>query len=136
MPPVWLSQLALVDAGDGKRFTLAADLAVSLDRETMLLAPAGMVTDGASIPRLFWRLVGSPWTGRYRRSAVIHDAAYQGWLVVSRPYVRTREWADGVFLALMASDRVSCLHRWIIYRAVRACGGWAWQPQDHNHEPE
>ena len=29
--------------------------------------------DGASIPRFFWRFIGSPFIGRYRRASVIHD---------------------------------------------------------------
>lgn len=38
--------------------------------------PVGFVTDGASIPREFWSLIGSPFTGAYRVAAVFHDAAY------------------------------------------------------------
>lgn len=38
--------------------------------------PAGFVTDGASIPRELWSLIGSPFTGRYRVAAIFHDAAY------------------------------------------------------------
>jgi hypothetical protein len=34
--------------------------------------PAGLVTDGASVPRAFWALF-PPWTGNYRKAAVIHD---------------------------------------------------------------
>ena len=35
--------------------------------------PAGEQTDGASIPWFIWSAAGSPFTGRYRRAAVIHD---------------------------------------------------------------
>lgn len=38
-------------------------------------APNGMLTDGASIPRALWTLVGSPFTGDYRRAALVHDHA-------------------------------------------------------------
>ncbi len=41
------------------------------------IAEAGFVTDGASIPQALWSLVGSPFTGRYRVAAVLHDAAYR-----------------------------------------------------------
>src|SRR5688572_15669027 len=34
--------------------------------------PAGMVTDGASVPSVFW-VMFPPWTGNYRKAAVIHD---------------------------------------------------------------
>ncbi len=35
--------------------------------------PADEVTDGASIPPPLWSFAGSPFTGTYRRAAVIHD---------------------------------------------------------------
>lgn len=35
--------------------------------------PRGAVINGASIPRVFWTPVGSPYVGRYRRASVIHD---------------------------------------------------------------
>lgn len=35
--------------------------------------PAGTITDGASIPRPLWSIVGSPFTGNYIRAAVVHD---------------------------------------------------------------
>lgn len=38
--------------------------------------PSGLVSDGASIPRALWATIGSPFTGRYRRAALAHDAAY------------------------------------------------------------
>jgi hypothetical protein len=31
--------------------------------------------DGASIPRALWTLVGSPYTGDYRRASIVHDRA-------------------------------------------------------------
>ncbi|OUR62040.1 hypothetical protein A9Q74_06220 [Colwellia sp. 39_35_sub15_T18] len=36
-------------------------------------APAGSIIDGASIPRIFWYCIGSPFNGHYRRASVIHD---------------------------------------------------------------
>jgi len=36
-------------------------------------APKGTHVDGATIPRFFWRFVGSPFVGDYRRASVIHD---------------------------------------------------------------
>ncbi len=38
-------------------------------------APAGSVVNGASIPRAFWTLIGSPFTGKYRRASIVHDVA-------------------------------------------------------------
>jgi hypothetical protein len=38
-------------------------------------APLNYRIDGASIPRALWTLVGSPYTGDYRRASVVHDKA-------------------------------------------------------------
>jgi hypothetical protein len=38
-------------------------------------APEGCEIDGASIPRALWTLVGSPFTGDYRRASIVHDQA-------------------------------------------------------------
>ena len=38
-------------------------------------APSGTVVDGASIPRVLWTIVGSPYTGDYRRASIVHDKA-------------------------------------------------------------
>lgn len=43
------------------------------DRHTV---KAGTKTDVASIPRMFWTIIGSPCTGKYRNAAVLHDVAY------------------------------------------------------------
>ena len=39
------------------------------------VAPAGTVVNGASIPRALWTVVGSPYTGDYRRASIVHDKA-------------------------------------------------------------
>jgi hypothetical protein len=39
------------------------------------MAPAGSLIDGASIPRVLWTVVGSPFTGSYRNASVVHDVA-------------------------------------------------------------
>ena len=38
-------------------------------------APKGSIIDGASIPRLFWTIVGSPFDEPYRKASVVHDVA-------------------------------------------------------------
>jgi hypothetical protein len=37
------------------------------------VAPAGLISDGASIPQIGWTIVGGPFEGKYRNAAVIHD---------------------------------------------------------------
>ena len=40
------------------------------------IVPAGFITDFASIPRLFWTVVGHP-AGKYAQAAVLHDYLYR-----------------------------------------------------------
>lgn len=35
--------------------------------------PAGYTANGASIPRAFWTLIGSPLSGKYRNASIVHD---------------------------------------------------------------
>ena len=35
--------------------------------------PKGAVVDGASIPRVFWSVMGGPFDGPYRDGSVVHD---------------------------------------------------------------
>jgi len=37
--------------------------------------PANWIIDGATIPQALWTLVGSPYTGDYRRASIVHDKA-------------------------------------------------------------
>lgn len=43
----------------------------SLDSNLYVTVPRGFLTDGASVPRLFWKLI-PPWGG-YGQAAVLHD---------------------------------------------------------------
>jgi Protein of unknown function (DUF1353) len=53
-------------------------------------APKNSVIDGASIPQVLWSVVGSPYTGKYRRASVVHDVACvkrdQSWQDVHRMF--------------------------------------------------
>lgn len=80
--------------------------------------PEGFVTDFASVPRFFWRVL-PPW-GRYLRAAVCHDFLYYSG-------VTTRADADATFLAMMEGDGVSWWRRWAMYAAVRGFGGIPWR---------
>jgi hypothetical protein len=42
---------------------------------TVWEAPSGSLVDGASIPRVLWTLVGSPFTGDYVYASIVHDVA-------------------------------------------------------------
>lgn len=78
-------------------------------------APAGIIVDGASIPRILWTAIGSPFTGNYLRASVIHDFYCD---------TKTRPWQEvhRVFFDAMISGGVPRLQANIMYFAVRAFG--------------
>lgn len=80
---------------------------------------AGYRTDGASIPRLAWRLVGHPWA-QYLPAAIVHDILYE-------TEVWEREMADECFHDLMQCLGVGYLRRKAMWGAVRCCGGPTWR---------
>lgn len=79
----------------------------------------GFDFDAASIPQIFWSLIGSPFTGNYTIGALTHDSLY-----ASRALKRKE--CDDIFLDLMKQDKVNYFQRYAIYLAVRAGGGFVW----------
>jgi len=77
----------------------------------------GFVTDFASSPKFLWALF--PPTGKYTRAAVIHDFLYTHHCV-------PRKDADGIFRRIMRECGVSKWRRYLMWLAVRTCGGFYW----------
>jgi hypothetical protein len=86
----------------------------------------GFRYDGASIPRFFWRIVGTPFTGRYTAAAMIHDALYAG-------EIFSREDCDLIFHDAMIDYLTPWWQRQCLYWAVRMFGWVIW---DGYHYPE
>lgn len=91
--------------------------------------PAGFRWNGASIPKVAWSIIGSPFTGRYQRAALLHDFLYefQGWPPAGcGPRVHSRKAVDVLFYRMMREDGVGWWRAKIMYSAVRVGGGRAW----------
>ena len=80
-------------------------------RGKRLVVPAGMVTDLASIPRLFRSVV--PQVADHLIPALFHDAACEGLLGL------TRAEADQMFLDFMEASGVGRVRRYAMFSAVR-----------------
>ena len=67
---IWLDS-----KGEDRRMKLHPDTDLSFQRASgeVLVAMPGLEFDGASVPVWAWPLIGSPFTGKYRKAAVIHD---------------------------------------------------------------
>jgi len=117
-----------------KRFPLSLDLTFLEDDKFYFIGdfiykspkfgditcPETYLTDGASIPRWSQPIVGSPWSGKYPRAAVIHDwlCSSEGEILGSDKKLTKKE-TDQVFLEMMEFLGVGSIKRHIMYRAVR-----------------
>ena len=90
----------------------------SKDGGEWVYVPAGYLTDGASVPRLFWSLI-PPW-GAYGQAAVVHDIVceYLSVTVNGRPCSISREACDGILLEAMTALQVPVAKRKVISGVV------------------
>jgi hypothetical protein len=77
--------------------------------------PKHYVVDGASIPRPLWSLVGSPYTGEYRRASVVHDKACDD----AGSNAKKRREADKMFFHACRAGGSSKREAIILYVGVR-----------------
>ena len=76
-------------------------------------------TDGASVPRLLWPVLGSPFDPALIEAAVYHDAGYRAGL--------PRGATDALFLTTMLSRGVHPLRARLLWLGVRAIGWLYWR---------
>jgi len=77
--------------------------------------PAGYLIDGASIPRALWTLVGSPYTGDYRRASIPHDKACRD----AQGDKKARKAADRMFYHACRAGGCSVAEAVLLYLGVR-----------------
>lgn len=95
--------------------------------------PGNMLFDGASIPRVFWRVVGPPMYGLYRPGALLHDACYKGVVLAvafnGMELPVEKEEADELLYLMARWNGVSHAKAWTMYQAVAKFGGMAWRAE-------
>ena len=76
--------------------------------------PSGYDYDGASIPRVLWRFIGSKENIEFKVAALIHDV-----LCENHHYVdNNRYFADKVFEKLLEVGDVCAFKRWMMFHSV------------------
>lgn len=88
------------------------------DSGEVVRIPKGFITDGASIPKFAWSIIGGP-LGRYAAAAVVHDYLYH-----KKIYSRSK--ADAIFLEAMGVLKVPWWKRRTMWLAVRMAGWIPW----------
>lgn len=79
------------------------------------VALTGSIIDGASIPKFFWRVIGSPFVGYYRRASIIHD-------VYCVNQMRPAQEVHDCFKEMMISDGVPTIKAETMFNAVDKFG--------------
>ena len=87
-----------------------------------LTVPAGFESDGASVPRFFWRIVFPPGDQKALRAAFLHDYIYR-----THPAGWSREAADELFRRVLIEDGVSRNSAAMAWWGVRLFGAAAWK---------
>jgi len=104
-----------------REWRLEQDLIYDIGAENSgrrIVVPAGFVTDGASIPRIFWGLF--PAWGKYSRASVVHDYLCSAIVMgIPEKEAPTAHQADAVFLEAMAVSGVDPISRYVMYAACR-----------------
>ncbi|MGB5861105.1 MAG: DUF1353 domain-containing protein [Pseudomonas aeruginosa] len=81
--------------------------------------PAGYLTDGATVPRLFWWLI--PPLGQYGQASVLHDYLREKRYVLRNDVevMLSIKETDDIFLEAMTALEVPAWKRYLMYSAVR-----------------
>ena len=100
---------------DGRNMELMAPFSYVDSHGVMWSVPPGTRVDGASIPSVFWSILGAPYTGRYREASVIHDYFCE---------TKSRHWkaVHKVFLDGMLARGVDKVQAQLMYLAVYRFG--------------
>ena len=83
--------------------------------------PYGFRSDGASVPRFFWRWVFPPGDARALRAAFVHD-----WIYRTHPDGWTKADADQLFRELLVENGMPERYARRAYWGVRLFGGDSW----------
>jgi len=100
---------------DGRNMTVMSELRYTDPQGVVWVAPTGSVTDGASIPRSLWSIMGGPFEGQYRNASILHDVAYEQ---------HNRPWqdCDRMFYNAMRCSGVNAVEAKTMYYALYKFG--------------
>jgi hypothetical protein len=114
-PGQFNGELILKALPDGRTMELIQSFSYTDSRGVTWPVPARSRVDGASIPGVFWSIMGAPYTGKYREASVIHDYYCA---------TRSRHWkaVHKVFLDGMLARGVDNVKAQLMYLAVYRFG--------------
>lgn len=101
--------------GFKREMRLLEDVSFIDNKGVVWTAHKGDLIDGASIPRAFWAMFGSPFVGLYRRPSVIHDVYCKS---KEKPFADTHQ----MFYEACLSDGVGRKKAMLAGQAVKRFG--------------
>lgn len=117
----WTFPLVRLPMQGDEDATLMEDWLVEVDGWRFAV-PAGIWTDGASIPRVLWSVCGHPLQAPRVYAALVHDWLYGGF----GPSVMTRREADAIYRDLLVLFGWGRVRAWIEWTAIRLFGWSHW----------
>lgn len=84
------------------------------DRTHEFTIPKNYCFDGASIPRLFWRIIGAPTDNSFLIAAIVHDYLCEHHALI----MNDRELSTEVFNALLETSKVGKFKRFLMKTSV------------------
>ena len=107
--------LVLKALPDGRTMELVQPLTYTDSGGVTWSVPARTKVDGASIPSVFWSIIGAPYSGKYREASVIHDYYCAN---------KSRHWkaVHKVFLDGMLARGIDKIQAQLMYLAVYRFG--------------
>lgn len=83
-----------------------------------ILIEKGFEWDGASIPRILWTSVGSPFQPKFMAASMVHDKLYE----MGKASGYTKKQSDELFKKILINEGVRETKAHLMYLAVRAAG--------------
>jgi hypothetical protein len=105
----------LTEVDEDRAMTVLVDFTFTDPKGTAWTAPADSRVNGASIPRALWTVVGSPYTGDYRRASIVHDVA----CVAAGGDTTKRRAADRMFFHACRAGGCTIWQATLLYLGVR-----------------
>ncbi|MFT5135672.1 MAG: hypothetical protein ACI9XU_001861 [Arenicella sp.] len=119
----------ILSFSDRLYFMLDSDLEWKIgETEKRIVVPPGFVSDGASVPKIFWPLGLVPY-GVHGRATVVHDYMY--WFQQC-----SRKQSDNIMLIALKESGVSFFKRLILTVGVKWFGGFAWKENARDRQNE
>lgn len=111
----FIGELKLDFSDNNRTATLVNEFGFKDSKGIVWMAPKGTITDGASIPSLFYSVAGTPFDNQLIKAAVIHDHYTS---TMERPYNSTHT----MFYEALLASGVSETKAKIFYAALQSAG--------------